>query len=93
MTHPLYRTSAWRKASKQTLYRDGYWCQIRLPKCRGVATTADHIVDHEDGGEPYSLENLRAACVSCQASQRNRRVAARARAKRADRGPNPLQKW
>lgn len=90
MTNPVYRTVAWRQASRRCLARDGRVCQIGLPGCRVVATTADHIVELEDGGARYVLENLQAACRSCNTAKRNMRLAARAR--RASRGPN-LQSW
>jgi len=93
VTHALYRTPQWRKASRDTLKRDGYFCMIRLPGCKGRAVTADHIIDHDDGGEWFALENLQAACRSCNTAKRNMRVAARARAQRAGKPTNRRQEW
>jgi 5-methylcytosine-specific restriction endonuclease McrA len=46
------------------LERDGYRCQLSLPGCTRVATTADHIVPRSWGGLTV-LANLRAACGHC----------------------------
>jgi hypothetical protein len=72
VTNPIYRTRQWQSVRKQVLSRDQRQCQIRGPRCRGVATCVDHIVELEDGGDPYSLCNLQAACGSCNASKRTR---------------------
>ncbi len=77
--NPIYRTQAWRAVRKRALIRDGYECKIRLPGCMGRATAADHVVELEDGGPPYALENLQAACRSCNTSKRNTALARRAR--------------
>ena len=65
----IYDTRAWRACRAFVLSRDGYRCQIGGPKCRGVATEADHIVPVRLGGAPYDLNNLRAACKSCNAGR------------------------
>jgi hypothetical protein len=63
--------------------RDGGVCQLRLVGCKGIATAVDHIVDWQDAPSlAFDMANLRAVCASCNASQRNARVAARARAQR-----------
>ena len=80
--NPLYQTPAWKSLSKRCLERDGFRCQIRLPGCRGRAVSADHVVELEDGGPPFDLGNLQAACRSCNTAKRNRRVAERAKAVR-----------
>lgn len=51
------------KLRAAVLHRDGYRCQIRLPGCTTVATTADHVAPRETGGD--GLDNLRAACMGC----------------------------
>jgi len=79
MGAPVYNSTTWRKVRLAVLERDGWQCQLRLPRCRGTATEADHIVDWRQGGDPYDPTNLRAACKPCNVAQRNRRVAARAR--------------
>ena len=80
--NPVYRTKAWRDASRACLARDGFRCQIALPGCRGRATTADHVIELQDGGPAFALDNLQAACRSCNTAKRNRRVAQRAKAVR-----------
>jgi 5-methylcytosine-specific restriction endonuclease McrA len=76
------------------LARDGGYCQIKLPRCKVLATTVDHIVDWRDGGALYELTNLRAACRSCNTAQRNMRVAERARRAREDgQGRTQRRAW
>ena len=79
MTNNIYSTPAWRKASRYALNRDGRLCQIGLPGCLGTATTADHIMELQDGGAPYDVGNLQAACRPCNTAKRNARVAEKAR--------------
>jgi 5-methylcytosine-specific restriction endonuclease McrA len=67
------------------LARDGGICQLRLKGCTITATAADHIIDIADGGAPYALENLQAACASCNTAKRNQTIAARARNARQQR--------
>ena len=71
------------------LKRDGFTCQIRYAKCKGVATEADHIRRPEEypAGE-YDPANVRAACKSCNVAKRNKELAARAK-----RAENPRQAW
>jgi 5-methylcytosine-specific restriction enzyme A len=75
----VYSSRAWASVRKRVLARDGYVCQIRLAKCRGTARTVDHIIELEDGGAPYDLNNLQAACASCNTSKRNTSLALRAK--------------
>ena len=72
--NPVYATAAWRAVRKATLVRDGFRCRIGLPGCRRVASQADHVVELEEGGAPYDLANLQAACGSCNVAKRNIRV-------------------
>jgi 5-methylcytosine-specific restriction protein A len=60
----------WRKIRRQVLDRDRWKCQIRGPRCRGTATTVDHIVPWRDGGAIYDPRNLRAACRECNFGHR-----------------------
>jgi len=75
----VYRTAAWRSVQGRVLDRDGRRCRIGLPGCSGEASAVDHIVELADGGEPYAMANLQAACRSCNTSKRNSALAARAR--------------
>ena len=70
--NPVYQTQAWKKVRAACLARDGFRCQLRLPGCRGRASSADHILKLEWGGAPYDLANLQAACVSCNTAKENR---------------------
>lgn len=49
------------------LERDGYRCQIRGPKCKGRASTVDHVVPIVEGGSD-DAGNLRAACGPCNSA-------------------------
>lgn len=64
-TNPVYRSWLWPRLRAEVLFRDGNRCQIRLEGCEDVATQADHIVELEDGGAPFDLANLQAACRHC----------------------------
>jgi 5-methylcytosine-specific restriction endonuclease McrA len=65
-------TYQWRTRTRKTvLDRDGHECQIRGPRCEGVATEVDHIVPHVFGGDS-ALDNLRAACKPCNAAAGSR---------------------
>jgi 5-methylcytosine-specific restriction endonuclease McrA len=53
--------------------RDGGVCQLSLPGCTFVATTADHVIPRSLGGDS-DPDNLRAACRPCN-SRRGARAA------------------
>ncbi len=78
----LYADPRWKRIRPLVLARDGYTCQLRLARCKTKANEVDHIIDWQDGGPPFDPSNLRASCKPCNVSQRNSRVAARARAQR-----------
>ncbi len=77
-----YSDPQWKVVRPQVFERDGYACQLHLPRCKGTATHVDHIIDWRDGGDWFALPNLQASCSSCNVAKRNRGVAARARAQR-----------
>jgi 5-methylcytosine-specific restriction protein A len=77
--HRVYDTPEWRRVRKAALARDRELCQIRWRGCLGKANTVDHIVELEDGGAPFLLENLQACCRPCNTAKRNAHLAARAR--------------
>lgn len=68
VTTTIYSTRAWRAARLAVLERDSYRCMIALPGCRGVATQVDHITPLAAGGAPFDPQNMRAACIKCNAS-------------------------
>ena len=77
-----YKTAEWRRVRFRVFDRDLRVCQIRRDKCRGYATQVHHLVDWRDGGAPYEMSNLVAACASCNVAERNTRIAAAARHER-----------
>ena len=76
---PVYRSRRWKEVRRLVLERDGHWCRLGLLGCRGVAVSVDHIVELQDGGDPFALANLQAACVSCNTRKGNYRRQARER--------------
>ncbi|MGX9294398.1 HNH endonuclease [Tsukamurella paurometabola] len=49
---------------RATLATYGTRCHLRGPRCRGTATTADHLIPRSRNG-PDTLDNLRPACQPC----------------------------
>jgi hypothetical protein len=62
--HPAYR-GPWSTVRKTILNRDNHQCQIRAPKCTGIATQVDHIIPITKGGAWWDPDNLRASCAHC----------------------------
>jgi len=55
----------WRELRLRVLAEEPY-CQIRGEKCRGIATTVDHVVPLSIAPElAHERSNLRAACGPC----------------------------
>lgn len=73
-TYDWRRTKRWQSLRLTVLNRDNHVCQIRTPKCKGVATTVDHIIPVATAKqlltpmETNSVSNLRAACTACNYS-------------------------
>lgn len=74
-TYDWRHTYKWQQLCKQVLARDNGYCMIQGPKCKGIATQVDHRIAVDDAAragltpmETNSLMNLRAACVTCNAS-------------------------
>lgn len=84
----VYRTQAWRSIRLRVLQRDDFVCQIGLPGCTRRATAADHIVELFEGGAPFDMANLQAACRSCNSAKHMRRLSEAAR-----RASTPLRRW
>jgi hypothetical protein len=61
----------WRmKVRPVVLQRDRYTCHWNYPGiCRGRANTVDHVIALAEGGAPYDLSNLVAACGPCNSSR------------------------
>lgn len=61
----------WPRIRRHVLDRDGRTCQLQLPGCTLVATTADHVVPLNRGGTD-DLSNLRGACLRCNSKKQDR---------------------
>jgi len=65
----LYSTAAWQKTRRAILARDRYACQLRDPKCTGLATTVHHRLPSSQYPHLFfDPENLAAACRPCNYS-------------------------
>lgn len=72
----------WPKVRLACLERDGYRCTIQGRRCIGRASHADHVIPWSEGGAPYDLDNLRAACAPCNLGRQQARLAAQAKLNR-----------
>lgn len=84
-------TRAWRTLRDQVV-REEPLCQLRLPRCTGTSTTADHLVPVTVAPE-LALEraNLQGACRQCNDDRGNLPLEALNRdAPRADVKPSAL---
>jgi 5-methylcytosine-specific restriction enzyme A len=57
-------TSRWQALRTRVLQRDNHTCQVRGPRCLGMATEVDHVVPVSRGGAD-NLSNTRAVCKPC----------------------------
>lgn len=64
-------TRRWRAVRARVIRRDPL-CQLGLPGCTTVSTTADHIVPFARGGDLYDMSNLRGACFPCNRKKSDR---------------------
>ena len=64
---PYRATSHWKKIRLQVLRRDAYTCMY----CGDVANEVDHVYPKSKGGQD-ELDNLVAACRSCNNKKRDR---------------------
>ena len=55
----------WDAVRRLVLERDGYACRIRGARCKGKASTVDHIIPRALGGPALDPDNLQAACWTC----------------------------
>jgi 5-methylcytosine-specific restriction endonuclease McrA len=56
--------AAWTTTRRRIIKRDGGICQLQLPGCTHVATSADHIIPASKGGTDED-HNLQASCLPC----------------------------
>lgn len=59
----------WRRLRLAVLERDGWRCRIQGTGCTVTADEPDHIISRDDGGDPWDMANLRAACAHCNRSR------------------------
>lgn len=62
----------WRRL---VLAASGGQCQIRGPRCTGLATEADHIVPVTRGGAEHDPANGQGACHACHQAKTNAEAA------------------
>lgn len=58
----------WAEVRLTVLNRDGWLCQVKLPGCRGRATTAHHLDDVALYGPSLDVDRLAASCTHCNCS-------------------------
>lgn len=86
---------AWRTT---VLDNCGRRCEIKGPRCAGVATIADHKIPVAEGGDEFDPANGQGACKPCSDDKtqaeaaRGRQRAAQARRKRRER-KHPGLNW
>ena len=63
--NPIYSTTQWKALRKQVLEEEPicHWCH------RAPSTQADHLIELDNGGDPYNRDNLVGSCASCNASR------------------------
>lgn len=62
--------AASKKLTAQVIEEYGPMCWLQLPGCTRRATTKDHVIPMDHGGDD-SLDNLRPACLSCNSKRQN----------------------
>lgn len=62
--------AATQRLTEKVLDYYGRECWLKLPGCKLVATTKDHVLPVDHGGTD-AMENLRPACGSCNSKRRN----------------------
>lgn len=71
MAKPQY-AGPWQRVRRTVLDRDHWTCQIKGPSCKQVADQVDHIIPVEHGGAWFDLDNLQAACQTCNVGRGNK---------------------
>ena len=70
----MRKTYAWRKLSQQVV-REEPTCRLRLSRCTGVSTSADHIVSAQAHPELFfERSNCQGACSNCNNDKGSRRM-------------------
>jgi len=64
-------TWGWRQLRDQVI-REEPLCQLQLPGCTHISTTADHIIPRSQAPQlAYARQNLRGSCRSCNDKKSN----------------------
>jgi 5-methylcytosine-specific restriction endonuclease McrA len=64
-----YGSLRWKRLRLAVLARDGYECQIRGPRCRGLASSVNHRIPSSEAPELFfDPDNLEASCGACNYS-------------------------
>jgi 5-methylcytosine-specific restriction protein A len=69
----FYNSKRWKLLRRRILFLNPL-CQCDDPDCTEIATDVHHIVDMEDGGDPWSMTNLQALTAVCHSRITNKRL-------------------
>ena len=62
----------WKLIRLRVLARDGWQCTYCHKDLKGADATVDHITSRKVGGDIWDMENLTAACKSCNSRKGSR---------------------
>lgn len=63
LNKPVYNSARWKHTRQRVLFEQP------LCPCGHIATDVDHILDIQQGGDPWARTNLQALCHSCHATK------------------------
>lgn len=63
----LYNSNRWRRRRKQVLFEQPLCPGVLGDPCGEIAVDVHHIIDIDDGGEPWARTNLVGLCRRCHA--------------------------
>ena len=65
----ITKSARWKRVRAVVLERDGYACQLRGPRCTGVATQVDHARAIAHGGDPFDPAGCVSVCQPCHSTK------------------------
>jgi 5-methylcytosine-specific restriction endonuclease McrA len=92
MPKTLYNDPRWKRVRLVVLERDRYQCQLRLSdRCKGKANQVHHKYPTEE--PTFDPADLVAACVSCNNTERKRRIDRLAKLTTERSTAKPSREW